>query len=674
MKNNKMKEHISKDEILNLPVTTSKLVVSWNKEAFFAKYAIVSYKMESKNYERKNLSYEQLSDSPSLSVCGIYAKYEKFGARSTYTRFFVLVKKGDENKVLESLRKQSDVACKLDDLHSYDESLLHRIVVSLAINALGKKGKGGMMYNNGMLLVCDEKNFGISKSRKELVCLKLEVNKYMNLAAKTTSFSHPKDFDQLKANWNCVFKIGQEMDGELWLGEYLKPIVLKNGKEGGTDMDKLYIKKKRFSSTHNVVPYWPWNKEKYNHSKLFVLCQIVENVNELFDGMLSVDFTDNKVVDYFESHPKKDMEDLLKEHFQGKTILVDDPFKTSDSKEQISQLKAKVKEAIGDVLKFTKRSSKVDMVIKLCNPIGDETHYEQSMGRMAGTTLATQHLIHNAEKENKISKAMATRILMELLVKDCIVMGKVPSGLAAIANVWKFWRFKLHKEKWVKDPTVYGASLKMSEDGGIEFTPYGFDDGMGEYYETFTSSVMGYPVLGKFRGIYDYHVMEKDGNAYLIFDTEEIPILDAKQIDDTYGKIINGTDPDCDTICMFKRKRKGTDHKYLRGLMGFHLWKSEGVDDEDSKGYSYISGYNADNFKTKSSFKIDKVPRVRRIFILKKDRPERVWDDIQELKNMLAVGFGQWDELMTYPFPFKFLQEYLDNQSEMTFSKHWGEM
>ena len=47
---------------------------------------------------------------------------------------------------------------------------------------------------------------------------------------------------------------------------------------------------------------------------------------------------------------------------------------------------------------------------------------------------------------------------------------------------------------------------------------------------------------------------------------------------------------------------------------------------------------------------------------------------VLELKNILTVGLGQWDELMTYPFPFKFLQEYLDNQSEMTFSKHWSEM
>lgn len=100
----------------------------------------------------------------------------------------MLVEKGDEKLVMESLKVQKDVACKSDDLHGYDEFLQQRIIVSLAINALGKKGKGGMMYNNGMLLVCDDQNFGVSKRLKELVCLKLEVNKYMNLAARTTSF------------------------------------------------------------------------------------------------------------------------------------------------------------------------------------------------------------------------------------------------------------------------------------------------------------------------------------------------------------------------------------------------------------------------------------------------------------------------------------------------------
>lgn len=80
---------------------------------------------------------------------------------------------------------------------------------------------------------------------------------------------------------------------------------------------------------------------------------------------------------------------------------------------------------------------------------------------------------------------------------------------------------------------------------------------------------------------------------------------------------------------------------------GISFMERRRSDGEKSESYSYISGYNSDNFNTCVSFKIDKVPRVRRIFILRKENPERVWDDIQEMKNMLVRGFGQWDELMT---------------------------
>ena len=109
------------------------------------------------------------------------------------------------------------------------------------------------------------------------------------------------------------------MEGELWLGEYLKPVILKKLNEGDYRLDQVYIKKKRFSSSHNTVPYWPWNKDTYNHSRLFVICQVIENVNKLFDGMLTVDFSDHQVLDYFESHPKENVERILsgKDHSCG---------------------------------------------------------------------------------------------------------------------------------------------------------------------------------------------------------------------------------------------------------------------------------------------------------------------------------------------------------------------
>lgn len=175
---------IDEQYIKSLPLTTNKIEVIFDQDAFFSKYAIVSY--YGTNKESKNLAYEQFADKPCLSVTGIRARWGNL--RFPETRFFILAKKGDEAEVLNSLRDYDFVSSKYDTLEEYDDKLKMRIIASLAINSLGKKKSNKMMYNDGSLLVCDDKNFNVPKSRKELVCLKIEVNEYMNLIARTTSF------------------------------------------------------------------------------------------------------------------------------------------------------------------------------------------------------------------------------------------------------------------------------------------------------------------------------------------------------------------------------------------------------------------------------------------------------------------------------------------------------
>lgn len=140
------------------------------------------------------------------------------------------------------------------------------------------------------------------------------------------------------------------------------------------------------------------------------------------------------------------------------------------------------------------------------------------------------------------------------------------------------------------------------------------------------------------------------------------------RIDEGYYQVVNRGEP----VAMFKRK--ATVHEYLRGYIGFHLWKTEGIDGETNGSYSYISGYNKERLKITHANKMDKMPRARRIFLLNTEKPENVNSNIMEIVTMLKFGFGRWDELMTYPFPFKFLFEYLDNASEMAFAKHWKDV
>ena len=319
-----------------------------------------------------------------------------------------------------------------------------------------------------------------------------------------------------------------------------------------------------------------------------------------------------------------------------------------------------------DKLVFSRRTSGNDMMIKLCEPkeeSASQTHYTKSLYRMAHSCIALQHITFNGnEKEDKINKASARRILIELLVKDSLINRVMPKQLSELIIDWKFYRYKIN------NGFVHGASLAVTITGTMSIQEYGLSENSLTEFEQFVYDNLKYTDFDKIRGGRDYMAMEKNGNVYLIIDTDEIPILDANLIDDGYGKVVN----EGETIAMFKRKNEV--HKYLRGYVGFHLWKSDGIDGEANGSYSYISGTNSANMQIMQNTKMDKMPRARRIFILNKDNPETVENEIMEIASMLKFGFGRWNELMTYPFPFKFLQEYLDDVCEIVFSKHWKDI
>lgn len=654
---------LDEEYIKRLPLTTNKINVILDKNAFFSRYSIVSYYGTDK--ELKNLAYEQLADVPCLSVTGIRSRWA--GLRYPATHFFVLTDKGKEGEVLNSLRAYEHIRSKTDTLEEYDDILQKRIVASLAINSLGKKRNDKMMYNDGALLICDDKNFNTPKSRQELVCLKVEVNEFMNLTAKTTSFSNPSSYNELRKRKNCVFKVGKDIGGCLWEGQSVKPVVIKDFKDGDFNLKELYVHKKRFSDNKNNVPYWPYNKENYTHGRLFAIWQVVQSVNEDFDGLIEIDFCDFEVLHYDECKTGDDMLSFLKEYLSGKTILVEDPFGTSSSRELISQFKNEALSIMDDKLVFSRKPSENDMVIKLCEPKEDgasHTHYTKSLYRMALSGNALQHItFYNNEKEDKISKASARRILIELLVKDSLINRRMPKVLTELITDWKFFRYKIN------EGFVHGASLAVNITGTMSIQEYGLSqNSLGEEFEQFVHDNLRYNDYDKIRGGRDYMAMEKNGNVYLIIDTEEIPILDANLIDEGYGKVVN----EGETISMFKRKKVA--HEYLRGYIGFHLWKSDGIDGEANGSYSYISGTNSENMQIMQNTKMDKMPRARRIFVLNQENPESVENEIMEIASMLKFGFGRWNELMTYPFPFKFLQEYLDDACETVFSKHWKDI
>ncbi len=650
------------EEIKAWPLTTNKIEVEYDREIFFSQYAIASYYSLDKEY--KNLAYEQLADIPFLSVCGIRAKWND--VQFPCTRFFIMMKKEGLQDVLKSLRDYEQIRSRIDDLTDYDNKMQQRIIASLAINSLGKIKPDRMMYNNGVLLLCDDKNFLIPQSRKELVCLKVEVNEYMNLTAKATSFSNPKSIDEFRKRQTCVFQVSKDIHGQWWSGLAVKPVVFKNIKGIKPELESLYVQKKRFPDKHNIVPYWPYNPEDYSHGRLFAIYQVIDSVNEKYRGQLSIRFIDTAVLYYDEYKPSKDMLKFITEYLYGKSIYIDNPFGES-ANDLISQMKIQFQEIMQGSLVFNRKRTANDLTIKLCEPTDEllpQTHYTKSLYRFAHSSTALQHKIfYNSKKEDKLSVSEARRILIELLVKDSLINRQIPQQLRNLTKEWVFYRYKIH------DDSVIGASLIMADSGKMNIAEFGFSsEQLSVSFDEFAYNHLNYDDPNKIRGHRDYMALKKNGNVYLIIDTDEIPILDVSLIDEAYSDIVNKGMP----LSLFKRKAES--HKYLRGYIGLHLWKAEGLNGEPEGAYAYISGTNSENMQIMKSTKMDRMPRARRIFILHKENEANVEKDIYEIMDMLRFGFGRWNEMMTYPFPFKFLQEYLDDASEIAFSKHWSEI
>ena len=653
---------LNMEEIKAWPLTTNKIEVEYDREKFYSQYAIVSYYSLDKDY--KNLAYEQLADVPFISVCGIRAKWND--VQFPCTRFFIMMKKIKLQDVLKSLRNYEQIRSRIDDLTDYDSKLQQRIIASLAINSLGKTKPDRMMYNNGVLLLCDDKNFLIPQSRKELVCLKMEVNEYLDLTAKTTSFSNPKGIDDLRKRQTCVFQVSKDIHGQWWSGLAVKPVVFRKMRGIKPELESLYVQKKRFRDKHNVVPYWPYNPEDYSHGRLFAIYQVIDSVNEKYQGLLSIRFIDSAVLYYDEYKPSKDMLKFITEYLNGKSIYIDNPFGES-ANDMISQMKMQFQEIMQGSLIFNRKRTANDLTIKLCEPTNEllpQTHYTKSLYRLAHSSSVLQHKVfYNNEKEDQFSVSEARRILIELLVKDCLINRKMPQQLCNLTKEWEFYRYKIH------DGCVIGASLKMTDNGMMDICELGFSsEQFPMFFDEFAYRYLNYNEPNKIRGERDYMALKKNGNVYLIIDTDEIPILDVSLIDEAYSGIVNEGMP----LSLFKRKAES--HKYLRGYIGLHLWKTVGLNGEPDGAYAYISGTNSENMQIMKSTKMDRMPRARRIFILHNENEANVEIDIYEIMDMLRFGFGRWNEMMTYPFPFKFLHEYLDDASEIAFSKHWSEI
>ena len=144
-------------------------------------------------------------------------------------------------------------------------------------------------------------------------------------------------------------------------------------------------------------------------------------------------------------------------------------------------------------------------------------------------------------------------------------------------------------------------------------------------------------------------------------------MLDADKINDGYDDVLNNGV----TVSMFKRK--ANVQEFFNGYVGLSAWLIDDLHGNKNGSYAYISGMNR-NLTVQNGGSLDKMPHARCIHALKLQHPENKEQDYKEILEMLKFGFARWNELMTYPYAFKFLREYLDDQCEIAYDCHWHQI
>lgn len=644
-------------------ITTNKVQLSWDREAFLSRFSVITY---CRDDHKECLSYEQLVENVSnvISVVGIRARWQD----GFYTRFFILTEKTDSEEVLRALRCISNLRSSYAVLMQYPLELRERIIASLALNSLGMvANSNSAMCSGGSLILCDSRNF-LCRSGKEVVCLEVGINGYMVLYAKTITFAHPRDLRELKNYHKQLFSISNIVHGDWWSGRAVVPISLK--KAQGAQPEDLYIQKK-LSSKHNQVSYWPYDPHNYTRGRLFVICQRLESVNIRYKGILQLSFSEYEPLLYDE-YKKKESQEVLNsifKTFQLGSMYIEDRFGTPESLSCVSDIRKSMAEALEGEPNWANIPESASYILKLCTAEEENesarTEYVRSLDRLRYDDRVLQHI--TIDSDDGFSAVKARRVLLELFVKDCLVKGVIPNMLSKPLSGWEFLRYK------ILDGFVVGSSLIVKEGGSLCFSDFGFSgESPALDFESFARERLLFTDVDKIKGSRDYLVMRKGETVLMIIDTDEIPILDVAKIDEGYGRVLNNGEP----LSIFKRKKD--KYQYLGGYLGFNLWRTDGLSGEQNGAYSYVCGYNSEGIQFGSAahpLKMDRMPRVRRLFVLHKGGEDNVDEIVSgEVAGMLKSVFGRWGELMTYPYPFKFLAEHLDSLSETAFSTHWGQL
>lgn len=400
-------------------IQTNKIVAGLNSDELSKAYEVYNIKTSDPHFGKGNNAAKLVDDFTN----------EKFVLSVVYERgnsFFILLKRAKDNlinlnKALKSLKGIENISMEVMSISMVPQN----VMVQLLLNSLGTyEGKNLGFHNVTGHFYIHHPSWKKSKD-DQIVTLELKVSKDMVLDWNVRTFTSIKLKKYISFNKKKSFSEYPEY-------EFGKDFVLKRIEKGSNP--EAYILRQIGDKKSNIKFLDIESLEKFQKTKMGVICDCIDKFNAKFNGMAHIEF--GSFSDYKEVEISTNLVRAMEHRFDElagthKVVLVDNVIDSTSGmcidelKEQlIKRFKCKV-----SILKKPKADA-INIVL-----IHEDEHYEKKNLKdphdidykgcaVQHVTIETiAHLMGIENEKEKISgwKSILDCLMQEVLIKEDIV-------------------------------------------------------------------------------------------------------------------------------------------------------------------------------------------------------------------------------------------------------------
>ncbi len=596
---------------MNAPIKTNQLTYKFNKEMFSKNYDIFCIRTSEKYF--KNGAY--IIDAPLLSnnVCSVLFKSGK--------EIFVLMKRDDTNmSLLKNAVSKADGADRITLSLAAVDTLKEDIVFQLMLNSLGNYESSLLKFNNLTgHLYCFHPNWLVRGKKGEadvifkVPCLELKISPEFRLNMEIHTFTS----ELLRNKIEFKKKRFEEYPKYVFSAHNTMRRKLKD------DTGYAFIMRQTKNEKTEIAFLDIQNIDRFNQSKMGVLTTVLENFNDKFFDIAYIEFeniTNYSSLDYTRSVANENRQvitDLLSVKSIKIVDCIDDEYSKIFCKEICDLLFSKygVKASCG------KRISKNYLNIRIIHNAAYYTDGEDP--HEVFDNVAVQHITF--EDFSECSEFAISTVIHEMLIKDDLINQKI-----SLFN-WNDLGFKddidFGIEVTDEQSTKY-IFMTIHPDGTFDISEQTLNlFGSNKYNECVEIFENGKINSENIHGI----IRDSSDNINVIKDTGWFTI---PEIINLKAELSNGN-----TKLRGKEKRE----QLLSSCLDIKMFK-------DSNSEYYFVGTIGNGMRCL----INRAANIRKIEPYKDSNI--MFEKLLPLMNVTFVRNGQ---LTIWPFPFKYLSEYV---------------